>query len=73
MPETNDHENIIIQKSMGFSKSSSQREVHSYTGLLPETNKIKQPNTPPKELEKEQTNPKSSRRKEIKIRGKIEI
>ena len=60
---------------MGCSKSSSKREVYSYTSLPQETRKIsnKQSNLTPKELEKEeQTKPKVSRRKEIiKIRAEI--
>ena len=38
------------KKSIGCSKSSSKREVHSDIGLPPETNKISkdQPNQPPK-------------------------
>ena len=58
---------------MGCSKSSSKREVYSYTSLPPETRKIsnKQSNLKLKELEKEeQTKPKVSRRKEIiKVRA----
>ena len=52
---------------MGCSKSSSYREVHSNTGIQ-KTRKIsnKQPNLPPKELEKEQTEPNAGRREEIK-------
>ena len=60
---------------MGCSKSSSKREVYSYTSLPQETRKIsnKQSNVNLKELEKEkQTKPKVSRRKEIiKIRAEI--
>ena len=60
---------------MGFSKSSSKREVYSNIILPQETRNIsnKQPNFTPKELEKEeQTKPKVSRRKEIiKIRAEI--
>ena len=60
---------------MGCSKSSSKREVYSYTSLLQERRKIsnKQSNLHLKELEKEeQTKPKVSRRKEtIKIRAEI--
>ena len=60
---------------MGCSKSSSKREVYSYTNLPQETRNIssKQSNFTPKELEKEeQTQPKVSRRKEIiKIRAEI--
>ena len=59
---------------MGCSKSSSKREVYSYTILLQETRKISNNLTLHlKELEKEeQTKPKVSRRKEIiKIRAEI--
>ena len=62
-------------KPMGCGKSSSKREVYSYTSLPQETRKIsnKQSNLTPKELEKEeQRKPKVSRRKEIiKIRSEI--
>ena len=58
---------------MGCSKSSSKREVYSYTSLPQETRKSQVNNLTlhVKELEKEgQTKPKVSRRKEIiKIRG----
>ena len=60
---------------MGCSKSSSKREVYSYTSLPQETRKIsnKQSNPTLKKLEKEeQTKPKVSRKKEvIKIRAEI--
>ena len=60
---------------MGCSKSSSKREVYSYTSLHQETRKISINNLTLhlKELEKEeQTKPKVSRRKEIiKIRAEI--
>ena len=59
---------------MGFSKSSSKREVYSNTILPQETrnNSNKQPNLHLKQLEKEQKPPKVSRRKEIiKIRSEI--
>ena len=58
---------------MGCSKSSSKREVYSYTSLPQETRKIsnKQSNLTPKGKE-EQTKPKVSRRKKIiKIRAEI--
>ena len=61
---------------MGCSKSSSKREVYSYTGLPQETRKISNNLTLHlKKLEKEeQTKPKVSRRKEIiKIREINEI
>ena len=59
---------------MGCSKSSSKREVYSYTSLPQETRKTQVNNLTLhiKELEKEQTKPKVSRRKEIiKIRAEI--
>ena len=65
---------------MGFSKSSSKREVYRETELPEETNKPKilhkQFNIPPKGIrkkkKKKRTNPKVSRRKEIiKIREEI--
>ena len=60
---------------MGCSKSSSKREVYSYTSLPQETRKIsnKQSNLTPKGTrERTQTKPKVSRRKEvIKIRAEI--
>ena len=60
---------------MGCSKSSSKREVYSYTSQTQETRKIsnEQTNLTSNELEKEeQRKPKVSRRKEIiKIRAEI--
>ena len=60
---------------MGCSKSSSKREVYSYTSLPKETRKIssKQSNLTPKGTRERRTNkPKVSRRKEIiKIRAGI--
>ena len=56
---------------MGCSKSSSKREIYSNTIQFQETRKTpnRQPNLT---LEKEQKNPKVSRRKEIiKIREEI--
>ena len=51
---------------MGCSKSSSKREVYSNTGLPQETRKISNHLILHlKELEKEKTKPKTSRRKEI--------
>ena len=54
---------------MGFSKSSSKREVYSNTILPQETRKIsnKQPNLTPKAIIERRTKktPKVSRRKEI--------
>ena len=35
--ETNDNENMMTQKPMGCSKSSSKREFHRVTGLPQET------------------------------------
>ena len=61
-------------KPMGCSKSSSKREVYSYTILPQETRNISNNLTLHlKQLEKvEQTKPKVSRRKEIiKIRAEI--
>ena len=43
--ETNDNEDTIIPKHMGFSKSSN-REVHSNTNLPQETNKKSQTGVP---------------------------
>ena len=58
---------------MGCSKSSSKREVYSNTSLPQETRKISNNLILYlKQLEKEQINPKVSRRKEIiKIRAEI--
>ena len=58
---------------MGCSKSSSKREVYSYTSLPQETRKVSiNLILHLKELEKEQTKPKVSRRKEIiKVRAEI--
>ena len=59
---------------MGHRKSNPKREIHSITGLSQETRKRsnKQSNFAPKELKKEQTKPKLSRRKEIiKIRAEL--
>ena len=61
---------------MGYSKSTSKREVYSFTSLAQETRKISHNlNIHLKELEKEeQTKPKVSRRKEIiKIRAEINV
>ena len=60
---------------MGYSKSSSKREIYSNTILLQETRKIsnEQPNLTTKGTRKRRINePKVSRRREIiKIRGEI--
>ena len=58
---------------MECSKNSSEREGHSNTGLPQKTRKISNNLTYHlKELEKEeQTKPKISRKKEIKIKGEI--
>ena len=59
---------------MGCSKSSSKREVYSYTTLPQETRKIssKQSNVTRKGTRERRTKPKVSRRKEIiKIRAEI--
>ena len=56
---------------MGYSKSSSKREVNSNKGLPQQARKIsnKQSNRAPKGIAKIRTKPKISRRKEtIKIR-----
>ena len=53
-------------KSLGCSKSYSMKEVYNNTGLLQgEKSQVKNLTRHLKELEKEQTKPKSSRRKEI--------
>ena len=60
---------------MGYSKSSSKREVYSNTILPQETRKTsnRQPNFSPKTTgKKEQKNPRINRKKEI-IRIKAEI
>ena len=59
---------------MGHRKSSAQREIRSNTGLPPKEEKSQIDNLTQhlNELEKEQTKPKVSRRKEIiKIREEI--
>ena len=59
---------------MGYSKSSSKREVYSNTILLQETWNIsnKQWNLTPKAIRERRKNPKVSRKKEIiKIRWEI--
>ena len=56
------------------SRSSSKREVYSYTSLPQKTRKIskKQSNLTPKGTREEQAKPKVSRRKEnIKIRAEV--
>ena len=55
-------------KPMGHSKTHSKRKVYSKTILPQEVRKVsnKQCNLNPKQLEKGQTKPKVSRRKEIK-------
>lgn len=57
-------------KSLGFSKSYSNREVYSNIGLLQEARKTSNnlnlpPREPGKEEQKEKKNPKTRRRKEI--------
>ena len=74
--ETNEKENKMIQNSIGFSKSSSNRVVYSdiNTSLFQETRKIssKQCELNLKKLEKEQTKFKINIRKEIiKLRAEI--
>ena len=57
---------------MGCSKSSFNREVYSNTILPQETSQINNLTLHLKQLEKEQKNPKISRRKEIiKIRSEL--
>ena len=60
---------------MGHSKGSSEREVHSNTGLPSEDRNIsnKQPNPTPTTIEEQQQrHPRASRRKEItKIRAEL--
>ena len=61
-------------KPMGCSKSSSKREVYSYTSLPQETSKIsnKQSNLTPKGIREITNKTKVNRRKEIiKIRAEI--
>ena len=74
--ETNEKENKMIQNSIGFSKSSSNRVVYSdiNTSLFQETRKIssKQCELNLKKLEKEQIKFKINIRKEIiKLRAEI--
>ena len=56
--ETNENENMMIQKPMGHGKSSSKREVFSNKILPQETRKIpnKQPNLIPKATRERRTN-----------------
>ena len=72
--ETNENENNLT-KSMGCSKSSSKREVHSNTRLPQETRKIsnKQPNLLSKIIRKRRTKKTQSRRRKemIKIREEV--
>ena len=58
---------------MGCSKSSSKREVIAIQSYLKkqETSQINNLTIHLKQLEKEETKPKVSRRKEIKIRAEI--
>ena len=72
--EANDNKNTTKQKSVGCSKSSTMREVHSDTGLPQKARKISNNLTNHlKEFKKEEeTKRKVSRRKEmIKIKEKI--
>ena len=75
IPRNKWQQKIHDPKPMGWSKSSSKREVYNNTILPQETRKIsnKNQNLHLKQLEKEeQTKPKLSRRKEIiKIRAEI--
>ena len=58
-------------KSLGYSKSGFKRKVYSNTGHLKKQKNL-EPTLYLKELEKEQTKPKTSRRKDIiKIRAEI--
>ena len=52
--------------SLGWSKSSSEREVHSDTGPPQNTRKIsnKQPNLPPERIIRRKTNKTQSQQKE---------
>ena len=68
--ETNDNENTTIQNIWDAAKAFLKREIHSDTGL-PQKRKKSQINNLTyhlKELEKEQTKPKVSRKEIIKIR-----
>ena len=65
----------MIQKSIGWSTSSSKREVYSNTSLPQETRKIsnKQPNLKPKGTRKKKNKqyPKLVEGKKSKIRAEI--
>ena len=55
--QTNDNENTTVQKYMGVSKSTAQREVHN-NNCHPQKKKInlKQPNLQLKRIRKRKTN-----------------
>ena len=73
--ETNENKSTMVQKSLGWCKSSPKRKVYSNTGLTQEAIKFsnKQPNPTPNGARKRTTNEtKDSRRKEIiKIRAEM--
>lgn len=61
-------------KPLGCSKNGLKKELYSDTGLLQEARKISKNLTlSPKELEIEQTKPKTCKRKKIKIRAEKNI
>ena len=64
--ETNDNENTMTQKPMGYSKSSSKREDYNNTFLPQEKRNIsnKQPNLTPKAIRERRTKPPQSQQKE---------
>ena len=72
IPEDESKHKYTITKSMGCSQSGIKREIHSDTGLPQETIKIsnKNSNLTPKGIRK-RAKSKVSRRKDVKIRGKI--
>ena len=72
--ETNENEDTTIQKSLGYSKSSPEREINRNTSIHPKTGKNSntQANLAPKGTEKEQQiKPKPSRRELIKIGAEL--
>ena len=73
--EINENENTMVQNIWDVAKKSSKREVDSHADLPQEAGKKSQINSLNlylKELEKEQTEPNTSRRNEmIKIRAEI--
>ena len=56
--ETNENENITVQKPLGCSKGGPKREVYSNTSLSQETRKVlnTQPNLTPKRAGKRTAN-----------------